>query len=297
GDYVAKHVVGDDDIELARIAHHLHAERVHVHVLRFDLRILCRHFFEYALPQAAGVRHGVRLVAHQHSLARRTIQLPVAGAVFKRVADDALDTLARVDVFLDRNFVGRSLLENSSEVAVNALGIFANHDEIHVFWFDAFERAQRRIQQSDWADIGVEVHLAAHAQQDFLRMNVRGHARIAEGPDQDGVEIPGQGREAVRWYCNFVGEIAVGSPVERGQFDCSTSGFYDFYSLRNNFFSDPVTGNHRNTLRRTHARNVSTGAECLCRDGGLPRLTGGGPPSRGGGGREKPASLQEIGSA
>ena len=146
----------------------------------------------------------------------RTIQLPVARAVFKRVADDALDALTRVDVFLDRNFVRSSLLENSSEVAVNALGIFANHDEIEVFWFDAFERAKRRIQQPHRADIGVQVHLAAHAQQDFLRVNVGGHARIAEGADQDGVEIPGQGSEAIRRDRNFVGEIAVGSPVERG---------------------------------------------------------------------------------
>ena len=33
GDDVAKHVVGDDHIELARISHHLHAERIDVHVL------------------------------------------------------------------------------------------------------------------------------------------------------------------------------------------------------------------------------------------------------------------------
>jgi hypothetical protein len=30
--------------------------------------------------------------------------------------------------------------------------------------------------------------------------------------------------------------------------------------LRDDFFSDPVTGNDRNTLLGTHARNVSTAA-------------------------------------
>ena len=138
----------------------------------------------------------------------------MAGAVLKRVADDALDTLARVDVFLDRNLVRRSLLEDSSEIAVNALGVFANHDEIEVLWFDAFERAERRIQQPHRPDIGVQVHFAAHAQQDFSCVNIGGHARIAEGADQDGVEIARQGGEAVRRNGNFVGEIAVGSPVE-----------------------------------------------------------------------------------
>ncbi len=45
-------------------------------------------------------------------------------------------------------------------------------------------------------------------------MNVGGHARIAESADQNSVKISGQGNEAVRRHGDFVGEIAVGSPVE-----------------------------------------------------------------------------------
>ena len=152
-------------------------------MLRLDLRVLCRDFFEHALPQTAGVRHGIRLVTHQHPPPSGTINLPVARAVLKRVADDALDALARVDIFLDRNFVRRPLLEDASEVTVNALGVLANHHEIDVFWFDAFERAKRRIQQTYRPDIGVQVHLGAHAEQDFFRVNVRRHARIAKSTD------------------------------------------------------------------------------------------------------------------
>jgi hypothetical protein len=69
GDDVAEHVVGDDHVERARLAHHLQAERVHVHVLRLDVGILLRHFFEDALPQAAGIGHHVRLVRHHDFLA------------------------------------------------------------------------------------------------------------------------------------------------------------------------------------------------------------------------------------
>ena len=47
-------------------------------------------------------------------------------------------------------------------------------------------------------------------------MNIGGHARVAKGADKDGIEIAGQGGEAVRWNRNFVGKIAVGSPVEVG---------------------------------------------------------------------------------
>ena len=63
GDDVAEHIIGHDYIERARVAHHLHAESVHVHVLRRDLGMLSAYFFEDALPQAAGVGHGIRLVA------------------------------------------------------------------------------------------------------------------------------------------------------------------------------------------------------------------------------------------
>ena len=120
-------------------------------------------------------------------------------------------------------------------------------------------------------------------------MNVRRHARIAEGADQDGVEISCQGSEAIWRDGNSVGEITVGSPVERGQFDWRTGGLHDFYSLRNDFFSDAVTGYHGNTLGQAHAGNVSTAVKCLCRDGAcsvsLVAET------------RQAASLQEIGSA
>ena len=50
GDNVAKHVIGHDHIERAWIAHHLHAQRVHVHVLGFDLGMLTANFLKHALP-------------------------------------------------------------------------------------------------------------------------------------------------------------------------------------------------------------------------------------------------------
>src|ERR1700674_92567 len=261
-DDVAKHVVGDEDIKSARIAHHLHGERVHVHALRFDLRILRGDLLEHALPQASGMSHGVRFVAHQHSPPRRAIQLLIARAILKRVADDAFDALARVDVFLDCNFIRRSLLEHSSKVAVNALGVLANHNEIDVFWFDAFERTKRRIHQPYRPDIGKQVHLAAHAQQDFLRMNVRGHARIAESADQYGVEIPIQHSEAIRRDRSFVGEVVIGSPVEAGYRQIRTGSLDHSYRLRNDLFPDAITGNHGNSSHSycAHARNVSTAA-------------------------------------
>ncbi len=59
GDDVAKHIIGYDYVEGSRIAHDLQAERVYVHVLRRDLGMFAANFLESALPQAAGVGHGI----------------------------------------------------------------------------------------------------------------------------------------------------------------------------------------------------------------------------------------------
>ena len=139
GDDVSEHIVGDDDIELAGIADHLHAEGVDVQMLRGDFGIFGADFFEHPLPEASGVRHGVGLVAHQNFIARGAIELGVLFAVLEGVADDALDALASIDVFLGGNFVGRALLEHASSIGVYALGVFAEHDEIDIFGLNALQ--------------------------------------------------------------------------------------------------------------------------------------------------------------
>ena len=76
------------------------------------------------------------------------------------------------------------------------------------------QRAERRVQQAHRAHVGVQVHLEAHAQQDFLGMNVRRHAGIAERADEDGVEVARQHLKAAGGNRGAVGEVAVGAPIE-----------------------------------------------------------------------------------
>ncbi len=64
----------------------------------------------------------------------------MALAILKRVADNALDALARVDVFLNRDLIGRALLEDSAGIGVNALGVFADDHKIYILRLDAFQR-------------------------------------------------------------------------------------------------------------------------------------------------------------
>src|SRR5216684_2924764 len=102
-DDVAEHVVSYDHIEHARIAHHLHRERVHVHVFGGDLGIFLTYFLEHALPQAAGVGHDVGLVAHEYSAAWRAVLLFVALTIFEGMADHVFHAFASVDILLHRD--------------------------------------------------------------------------------------------------------------------------------------------------------------------------------------------------
>ena len=214
GDDVAKHIVGHNDIKLARVADHLHAEGVHVHVPGLNLRIFGRNLPEHALPQTAGVGHGVRLVAHQHAAARGSIEPFVLGRVLVCETNYALHPFSRVDVLLNGYFIVGSLLEGASGIGVNTFGVFANDHEIDVSGFNPFERAQRGIEQSHRADIRVEIELEAHTEQNLFRMHVAGNARVANRSHENGVSFFRQGCKSIGWNRGAVGQIAVGPPVE-----------------------------------------------------------------------------------
>jgi hypothetical protein len=66
GDDVAEQVVGDDHLELSRVLHEQHCQRVDVEMRRLDLRIVGAHFLEHPLPQRVTVGHRVALVGHRH---------------------------------------------------------------------------------------------------------------------------------------------------------------------------------------------------------------------------------------
>ena len=96
----------------------------------------------------------------------------VTFAILESIADDPLHALARIDVFLDGDFVGGAFFEDAAGITIDAFGVFADDDEIDVFRLDAFQRAERGIQQAHRAHVRVQVHLEAHAQQDFFRVDV-----------------------------------------------------------------------------------------------------------------------------
>src|SRR5690242_3258085 len=111
-DDVSKQITGDNDIKLARVAHNLHRQRINEEMPPVNVRIFLADFLEHTLPQSMRERHGIGLVAHAHALQA------VPFCILERIADDALNPFAGVDVFLDRNLVRSALLESSANTDV-----------------------------------------------------------------------------------------------------------------------------------------------------------------------------------
>src|SRR5207302_9724191 len=140
---VPKKVAGDDNVELARVAHHLHRQRVNKQVAGVNVCIFAADFLEHALPKAMCERHGIRLVAHAQALQA----LP--SRVLKRATNNALHSLPGVHVFLNSNLVGRVLLEHASNADIQTFRIFAKHNQPDVFLGAVTKRRKPVMQQFD----------------------------------------------------------------------------------------------------------------------------------------------------
>src|SRR5262249_16044727 len=253
-DDVAEHIVGYDHVEAARVAHHLHAQGIDVHVGGFDLGKLAGHFCEGALPESAGVGHSIGFVAHQDTIPRTAISLFVFLRIFKGKADHPLHSLARVHILLDGDFVGSSLLEDAPQIAIDTLRVFSDDDEINVHWLHALERTQRCIQQEHGADVGIEVHVEADGKENLFCTDIGCNAGIAERTDQYGVKVPLEVGKSVWWNGGGIAKIALGAPVKIRQLYGRTRSLDHLDGLRNNFLSDPIPWDYGNPFFRSHGK-------------------------------------------
>ena len=122
--------------------------------------------------------------------AMQTFVRPRALRELEGVADDAMDALVGVELFLDRDLVVGARLEAPADADVQALGVLAKDDEVDVGRAAVLERTETLVEQADGPVVDVEVELEARAEQDVARVAVVRHARIAERADEDGVERP-----------------------------------------------------------------------------------------------------------
>ncbi|MNT11685.1 hypothetical protein D3C72_1465780 [compost metagenome] len=153
GDDVAEQVGGDDDVELFRTHHQLHAAVVDDHFLELDVRVLGRHFARHGQEQARGRLDDVGLVHGGDLLA--------AGAAgqLEGVTHDALGALAGDAGAGERGLaVGRHFLAFSQ---VRTFGVLTNGDQV-----DVVETRLGVREGVGRTHVGVQVKVAAQADVD-----------------------------------------------------------------------------------------------------------------------------------
>ena len=110
---------------------------------------------------------------------------------------------------------------------------------------------QTVMEQFNRASVDVQVELEAQAEKNVGGVLIRGHARVAEGAKEDGVEflpehLDGAGRER-----HAVAKIFVGAPIEFDKLDGPLErGAEHFDSFGDDFFADAVAGNDGNARGR-----------------------------------------------
>src|SRR6266566_4346640 len=88
-------------------------------------------------------------------------------------------------------------------------------------------------------------------------MDIRRHARIAECTGEDGVKVAAEHGEAVGRNGGSILEIAVGSPIKIGQLDGRSRSLDAFHGLRNDFFTDAVSGDDRDLLFAHGSKSIT----------------------------------------
>src|SRR5580704_13947105 len=132
----------------------------------FHSVIFGAHFLENALPKVMGKRERVGLIAHAKPCQ------PGASAKIESIADNPLDALSRIHVFLRGDFVGSSLLEKTSHADVKPLGVLAKHDEIDVFFGAVAPRRKAAVKQYAEPRVHIQIQLETQAQQYIGGVNV-----------------------------------------------------------------------------------------------------------------------------
>src|SRR5215469_9292359 len=153
-------------------------------------------------------REGIRFVRHADALQ------PTLARIFKRIADDPLHSLARIQILLRRNLVRRSLLKETAHPHVKALSVLAEHDEVHILLAAVLEWRESLVKQYARPSIHVQVEFEPQAKQNVGGMHIGGDSRIAHGSEQNRIEVAMKHLHGITRQSCPIPKVAVRAPIE-----------------------------------------------------------------------------------
>ena len=175
-DNIAVKVRGHQHIELLRLLHQLHAERIDDAVIGGDLGIVGRHLAEGAQEQAVRQLHDVGLM-HGRDLFAAVFAGIVKGKAadpFARRAGDELDA------------VGHLVIDHILDALVEILGVLAHNDEVDIVKAGGYAR-----QRMHRAQVGVGGKALA-------QLHIDAAEALADGGSRGALERPAAGLDGVQ---------------------------------------------------------------------------------------------------
>ena len=185
-EHVAEQIVGDDDVELLRRLHQIHAAGIGELMLQRDVLVFARmHLRHHLVPEHARL-HDVALFHRGHLVAALARQV-------EGDAGDALDLVGVVDLGIDGALLAVAEIGDGLRLAeIDAAGEFAHDHDVEAFDHLALQAGgfrQRRIAHRR-AQIGEQAEILAQPQQAGLGPHLIGHAvpfRTADRAEDHGV--------------------------------------------------------------------------------------------------------------
>ncbi len=185
GDDVAEHVRRHDHVVVLGILDHPHAAGVDVVVVGLDVGIFAGHFLKRSPPQVVAVGQHVGLGDEREHL----LGVVAAARELEGPADAALAALAGVDGRLAGDFVGRVLLQEAADAAIQVFGVLADDDEVDVCRALVAERRLDAGKQLHRPQVDVLIELKSQLEQQAFFEDARRHVGMADRAQIDGVEL------------------------------------------------------------------------------------------------------------
>lgn len=182
---VSEEVIGDDDVEAARVLHEEDRGRVNVQVVDGDLGEVLRDLVHDPLPHVAGVHEDVLLVDEREALAWAGLSL------LEGEADESLDAEGRVDARLVRDLEGRAGADGAAVADVGPFRPFTDDEEVDIAGLR--ERAFRARIERRRAEVHVvvegEAELEEHPAFDKAAREARVGRVAADRTEEDRVVL------------------------------------------------------------------------------------------------------------
>jgi len=139
--------------------------------------------------------------------------------------------------------------------AVKILGVFANNDEVDIFWAFVAERRFNAGKKFHGAQIDVLIESEPQIEEQLPFEDAWSYIGVPDRAEQDGVELAkliervgGEGFARL--------EESVATPIEVGQFECKTfefgNGFENFDSFGSDFRAGAVPANDSDIVSLGH---------------------------------------------